>query len=64
MQESVGRESGTQGREGTGDMEQAKEDVRDLRDEQETAMITAAGFGMVGLLIGLVAFFVTIAPHS
>ena len=45
-------------------MEQAREDVKDLREEQETAMITAAGFGMVGLLIGLVAFFVTIAPHS
>ena len=45
-------------------MEQAREDVGDLRDEQETATITASGFGMVGLLIGLVAFFVAIAPHS
>ena len=43
-------------------MERAREDVKDLRDERQTALITANGFGMIALLVGLLAFFVTFAP--
>jgi hypothetical protein len=45
-------------------MERAREDVNDLRDEQIAVLVTAAGFGMIGLLIGLVAFFTAVAPGS
>jgi hypothetical protein len=45
-------------------MERAREDVEDLRDERDTVLVTAAGFGMIGLLVGLVAFFITLAPGS
>ena len=45
-------------------MERAQEDVKVLRDEQNAALVTAAGFGMIGLLVGLVAFFVAVAPGS
>jgi hypothetical protein len=43
-------------------MERAREDVKDLQDERYTALITANGFGMIAVLIGLLAFFVTFAP--
>jgi hypothetical protein len=43
-------------------MERAREDVKDLEDERDTALITANGFGMIALLVGLLAFFVTFAP--
>ena len=43
-------------------MERAREDVKDLQDERHAALITANGFGMLALLIGLLAFFVTFAP--
>ena len=45
-------------------MERAQEDVKDLRGEQNAVLVTAAGFGMIGLLVGLVAFFVAVAPGS
>jgi hypothetical protein len=45
-------------------MERAIEDVKDLQEEQDAVLVTAAGFGMIGLLLGLVAFFVTVAPGS
>jgi hypothetical protein len=45
-------------------MERAREDVKDLRDERDAVLVTAAGFGMIGLLVGLVAFFITVAPGS
>ena len=51
-------------REGTGDMERAQEDVKVLGGERDAVLVTAAGFGMIGLLVGLVAFFVTVAPGS
>ena len=43
-------------------MERAKEHVKDPRDERDAARITVTGFGMIGLLVGLLAFFVTFAP--
>ena len=51
-------------REGTGDMERAQEDVKVLGGEQAAVTLTAAGLGMIGLLLGLVAFFITVAPGS
>ena len=45
-------------------MERAKEDVKVLGGERDAVLVTAAGFGMIGLLVGLVAFFVTVAPGS
>ena len=45
-------------------MERAKEDVKVHGGERDAVSITAAGFGMIGLLVGLVAFFVTVAPGS
>jgi hypothetical protein len=45
-------------------MERAKEDVKDLEDERNAVLITATGFAMVGLLIGLLTFFVAFAPAS
>ena len=43
-------------------MERAREDVKDRSDEREAVLITAAGFGMIGFLVALLAFFVTFAP--
>jgi hypothetical protein len=45
-------------------MERAKEDAKVPGGEQDAVMVTAAGFGMIGLLVGLVAFFITVAPGS
>ena len=43
-------------------MERAQEDVRVLGDEQDAVSINAAAFAMIGVLAGLMAFFVTFAP--
>jgi hypothetical protein len=45
-------------------MERAKEDVKDIGDERDAAMITATGFAVIGLLVGLLTFFVAFAPAS
>jgi hypothetical protein len=45
-----------------GDMERAKADAKVLRDGRDAALVTAAGFGMIGVLVALLAFFVTFAP--
>ena len=45
-------------------MERADADVRVLGDEQDAASLTAAGFAMIGVLAGLMAFFVVFAPAS
>jgi hypothetical protein len=45
-------------------MERVREEARVLGDEQDVASITGAGFAMIGLLAGLMAFFVTFAPAS
>jgi hypothetical protein len=45
-------------------MERSREDVKDLRDERGAAFITATGITMIGVLVGLMAFFVAFAPGS
>jgi hypothetical protein len=45
-------------------MERVKEDVKDLADERDAVLITATGFAMIGLLVGLLTFFVAFAPAS
>ena len=45
-------------------MERADADVKVLGDEQDAVRLTAAGFGMIGVLVGLMAFFVAVAPGS
>jgi hypothetical protein len=45
-------------------MERAREDAKGLRDKRDAVLVTAAGIGMIGLLVGLAAFFVAIAPGS
>jgi hypothetical protein len=45
-------------------MERASEDVKAGGDERDARSITAAGFGMIGLLAGLLAFLVVFAPAS
>ena len=45
-------------------MERVKEDVKDLSGDREAAFITATGITMIGLLVGLMAFFVAFAPGS
>jgi hypothetical protein len=47
-----------------GDMERVKERVKDLRDERNAMLITGGGVGMIGLLVGLMTFFVAFAPGS
>jgi hypothetical protein len=42
----------------------AQEDAKVLRGEQNAVLVTAAGFGMIGLLVGLAACFITVAPGS
>ena len=43
-------------------MERAKEDVKDPKGERDVVPITATGFGMIAVLVGLMAFFLTFAP--
>jgi hypothetical protein len=45
-------------------MQRAKERVKDLGNERDAALLTATGFGMIGFLVGLMAFFVVFAPGS
>jgi hypothetical protein len=40
-----------------------QERVEDLKDRQDRAARAAASFGVVGLLVGLCVFFVSMAPH-
>jgi hypothetical protein len=42
---------------------QVQERVEVVRDEQDRAIRAAASVAMIGLLVGLSAFFVTLAPH-
>lgn len=45
-------------------MKRANEDVKVPGDEQDAVSVSAAGFAMIGLLAGLIAFFVAFAPAS
>jgi len=45
-------------------MERTQEDVKDLSDERGAVFITATGITMIGLLVGLMAFFVAFAPGT
>ena len=45
-------------------MERVKQDVKDRGNERDAALITATGFAMIGLLVGLLGFFVAFAPAS
>jgi hypothetical protein len=45
-------------------MEQVREDVKAIGDEQHAVDLTAAGFAMIGVLAGLMAFFVLFAPGA
>ena len=40
-----------------------QERVEVLRDERDRAIRAATNVAMIGLLVGLSAFFVTLAPH-
>lgn len=40
-----------------------QERVEDLKERQDRAARAAASFGVVGLLVGLCVFFVSMAPH-
>jgi hypothetical protein len=41
-----------------------REQVKVLRDEPDVTVRAAAGAAMIGLLVGLCAFFVTFAPGT
>lgn len=43
-------------------MERAREDVKVLTDDRQAVLVTAAGFGMIGLLVALLTFFLSFAP--
>ena len=45
-------------------MDRVREDVKVIGDERDAARVTAAGITMIGLLAGLMAFFITFAPAS
>jgi hypothetical protein len=40
-----------------------QERVEDLKGERGRAIVAATQLAMIGLLVGLSAFFVTLAPH-
>ena len=42
---------------------QAQERVEALRDERDRAVRAATNVAVIGLLVGLGAFFLTLAPH-
>jgi hypothetical protein len=45
-------------------MERVREEVEVIGDERDAMSVTAAGITMIGLLAGLMAFFITFAPAS
>jgi hypothetical protein len=45
-------------------MERVREEAKVADDERDVARITAARFAMIGLLAGLMAFFIAFAPAS
>ena len=42
---------------------QVQERVEVLRDERDRAIRAATSVAVIGMLVGLSAFFVTLAPH-
>lgn len=43
-------------------MDRVKEDVKGTSGERNAVLITAGGFAMLALLVGLLTFFVAFAP--